>query len=444
MSDGNLHPHSVSCLLRTPQEVNCPVSTMLEPLRDWLTRQGLGDQAGTLLSLAAEIVAVLLVAALADLVTKRIVVRALERFVSRTETVWDDIIVRRRILYRLAHLAPAIVIYLAAPQVLDGYDGWIVLVQRIALIYMLTITVLAIDGVLNAGTEIVRALPLSRTLPVQTIVQVLKLVLYLLAAIVVISLIFGQSPSLLLSGLGAMTAVVMLIFRDPILGLVAGIQLSANRMVANGDWIEMPRYGADGDVVEVGLTTVKVQNWDKTITTIPTYSLITESFKNWRGMEESGGRRIKRSINIDMSSVRFCDAEMLERFSKIEYIANYLDEKRREISSWNAIHSIDEADPLNGRKLTNVGTFRAYVVAYLRNHPMISQEMTFLVRQLAPTEHGLPIEIYVFSKDQAWSNYEGIQADIFDHILVIARVFDLRIFQSPSGADVQRLSGAAH
>ena len=206
----------------------------------------------------------------------------------------------------------------------------------------------------------------------------------------------------------------------------------------------MPKCGADGDVLEVGLTTVKVQNWDKTITTIPTYSLITESFRNWRGMAESGGRRIKRALYVDIGSIRFCDQEMLGRFSQIQYIAEYLDTKRREISSWNETHSIDEADPLNGRRLTNVGTFRAHVVAYLRNHPMINQDMTFLVRQLAPTEHGLPIEIYVFSRDQEWSNYEGIQADIFDHILAIAPVFDLRIFQNPSGADIQRVTGVGH
>ena len=417
---------------------------MLAPLRDWLVSQGLGDQAVTLLMLATKIAAVLAIATVAYLVTKRVVVRVLENFVGRTSTTWDDIIVRRRILRRLAHLAPALVIYLAAPQVLAGYDVSIVVVQRMALIYMLLITVLAIDGVLSAGTEIVRSLSLSRTLPVNTVVQVLKLVLYLIAAIGVISLIIGQSPGLLLSGLGAMTAVLMLIFRDPILGLVAGVQLSANRMVAQGDWIEMPKYGADGDVLEVGLTTVKVQNWDKTITTIPTYSLITESFRNWRGMAESGGRRIKRALYVDIGSIRFCDQEMLGRFSQIQYIAEYLDTKRREISSWNETHSIDEADPLNGRRLTNVGTFRAYVVAYLRNHPMINQDMTFLVRQLAPTEHGLPIEIYVFSRDQEWSNYEGIQADIFDHILAIAPVFDLRIFQNPSGADIQRVTGVGH
>ena len=294
---------------------------------------------------------------------------------------------------------------------------------------------------LNAAVDIVRSSRFSRDLPVKSVVQVVKLVLYGITTIAVVSLIIGQSPSLLLGGLGAMTAVLMLVFKDPILGLVAGIQLSANQMLARGDWIEMPKYGADGDVLEVALTTVKVQNWDKTITTIPTYALITESFKNWRGMSESGGRRIKRAINIDISSIRFCDQEMLERFSKIQYITEYLENKRKEISTWNAERNVDASDPLNRRQLTNVGTFRAYIVAYLRHHPMIHPEMTFLVRHLPPTEHGLPIEIYVFSRDQEWSNYEGIQADIFDHILAIAPAFDLRVYQSPSGGDVRDVLG---
>jgi miniconductance mechanosensitive channel len=210
---------------------------------------------------------------------------------------------------------------------------------------------------------------------------------------------------------------------------VAGIQLSANQMVTPGDWIEMPKYGADGDVLEVALTTVKVQNFDKTITTIPTYALISESFKNWRGMSESGGRRIKRSLHIDISSIRFCDDTMLERLEKIHYMASYLEEKRNEIEAWNAEHAGAVATSLHPRRLTNVGTFRAYVVAYLRNHPKIHPKLTFLVRQLAPTELGLPLEIYVFSSDQDWVSYEGIQADIFDHLLAVVSQFDLRIYQ---------------
>jgi len=246
---------------------------------------------------------------------------------------------------------------------------------------------------------------------------------------------------LLFSGLGAMTAVLMLVFKDPLLGFIAGIQLSANRMVARGDWIEMPKYGADGDVLEVALTTVKIQNWDKTITTIPTYALITESFKNWRGMTESGGRRIKRAINIDMQSIKFCDDDMLARFIKIQHVAEYMERKRDEIASWNAERGVDASTPVNGRRLTNVGTFRAYVVAYLNSHPMIDADMTFLVRQLAPTPHGLPIEIYVFSRDQDWVRYEDIQSDIFDHILAVSSEFDLRVYQTPSGGDLQTLRG---
>ena len=412
---------------------------MSNRIQDWLLQQGLGAGATAAVTTAAEIALVVVLAAIADAVAKRVVVRGLENLVGRTTAQWDDVIVRRRLLHRLAHLAPALVIYVFAPSVLEGYGAWIVVVRRAALIYMLAATVLAIDGVLSALVEIVQSSKYSRDLPVKSVIQVLKLILYGVAAIAVVSLIIGQSPGLLLSGVSAMTAVLMLIFKDPLLGLVAGVQLSANQIVARGDWIEMPKYGADGDMLEVALTTVKVQNWDKTITTIPTNALITESFKNWRGMSDSGGRRIKRAINIDMNSIRLCDEEIVERFSMIQYIAEYLEKKRQEISSWNAVRHVDASDSVNARQLTNIGTFRAYVVAYLRNHPMVHQEMTFLVRQLAPTAHGLPIEIYVFSRDQRWSQYEDIQADIFDHILAMVPAFDLRVYQNPSGGDVRDL-----
>ena len=412
---------------------------MLNSVRDWLQQQGLGPEATTAVVIAAEIALVITLAVIADVVVKRIVVRGFASLVGRTASEWDDFIVKRRLLHRVSRLAPALIVYIFTPSVLEGYELWIGVVQRLTLIYMLLVTVLALDSLLNAAVDIVGSTDYAHHLPVKSIFQVLKLILYIITAVALVSLIIGRSPTLLLGGLGAMTAVLMLVFKDPILGLVAGIQLSANRMVTRGDWIEMSKYGADGDVLEVALTTVKVQNWDKTITTIPTYALITESFKNWRGMSESGGRRIKRAVSIDMQSIKFCDAEMIERFSKIEYIAEYLEGKRHEIKRWNTARNVDQYDPLNARQLTNVGTFRAYVVAYLRNHPMVHPEMTFLVRQLEPTEHGLPIEIYVFSRDQEWSNYEAIQADIFDHILAMVPAFDLRVYQSPSGGDVRDL-----
>ena len=414
---------------------------MLTSLRNFLLEYGFDEQTAGLLATAVEIAVVLVLAIVANLVAKRIVIRGVVALTERTATHWDDVVMKRRILHRLSHLAPALVIYHFATPVLGDYAQLSAVVRQTCLIYMLLVAVFVIDAALNAAVDIVRSSRVERDLPVKSFVQVLKLILYGVAAIAVLSLILGKSPLLLFSGLGAMTAVFMLVFKDPILGFVAGIQLSANRMVSRGDWIEMPKYGADGDVLEVALTTVKVQNWDKTITTIPTYALISESFRNWRGMSESGGRRIKRAINIDMQSIRFCDEEMLAQFAKIQHVSEYLERKKREIAAWNAEHGFDASHSINGRRLTNVGTFRAYVVAYLRNHPMIDDQMTFLVRQLAPSEHGLPIEIYVFSRDQKWSNYEGIQADIFDHILAVAPEFDLRVYQSPSGGDVRELVG---
>ncbi len=414
---------------------------MLSPLHDWLLKWGMSEAGATLLTRLGDVLLVLFVALIADRVTKSVVVRGVVRLAQRTTSSWDDVVMRHRVLQRVAHLVPALVIYHFATPVLAGYDQLTAVVRQGALIYMIVIAALAADSFVNVGIEIVRGSRLPRELPVRSIAQVLKLVVYAVTAISVLALVLGRSPLLLLSGLGAMSAVTMLVFKDTILGFVAGIQLSANRMVSRGDWIEMPKHGADGDVLDVGLTTVKVQNWDKTITTIPTYALIGESFKNWRGMAESGGRRIKRALYIDVGSIRFCDEEMLARFSKIQYIADYLKDKREDIANWNAARGVEPASLADGRHLTNVGTFRAYVVAYLRHHPMVHQDMTFLVRQLAPTEHGLPIEVYVFSRDQVWSRYEAIQADIFDHLLAVVPEFDLRVFQSPSGRDVERAIG---
>ena len=415
---------------------------MLTVLSEWLIGQGLSPGLAGLLALAADIAVVGVVAYAADIVARRVIVRRAQRLASRSLAHWDDVIARHRVLVRLAHVAPAVVIYYFAIPVLGDYPELQAVVRQLCLIYMITIATVALDGALNAAADLVKATGKARGLPVTGVAQVARLVVYGIAAISVLSLVLNRSPLLMLSGLGAASAVMMLIFRDAILGFVAGIQITLNDMVHRGDWVEMPSHGVDGDVMEVGLTTVKVQNFDKTIVTIPTYALISESFKNWRGMSESGGRRIKRAINIDMNSVRFCTEEMLARYTRIRYIAEYVERKRAEMDTWNAEHGIDRADYANGRRLTNLGTFRAYVVAYLHDHPMVHNDMTFLVRQLDPTEHGLPIEIYVFSRDQDWAPYEAIQADIFDHLVAIVPEFDLRVFQSPSGAVVERALGA--
>lgn len=410
---------------------------MLSFIHELLIPPGLGEQATELLTMSLDVVAVLTLAFIADVVAKRIIVRAVVTLAARTSAQWDDAVLQHRVVHRLAHFAPAIVIYHFSVPVLGGYETWSVAIQQGSLLYMLFVAVLVSDGALNAAVDLLGSSKLSRSVPLTSFVQVVKLIVYGVAAIAALSLVLGKSPVLLLSGLGAMTAVFMLVFKDPILGFVGGVQLSANQMVAPGDWIEMPKYGADGDVLEVGLTSVKIRNFDNTITTIPTYGLISESFKNWRGMSESGGRRIKRSVYIDINSIRFCDNEMLVRLAKIQYMKAYLDRKQQELARWNVEHDADAARPSNLRRLTNVGTFRAYIVAYLRNHSMVHQEMTLLVRQLEPSAQGLPIEVYVFSRDTDWGRYEDIQADIFDHILAIAPEFELRVYQSPSGTDVQ-------
>ena len=415
---------------------------MITSFYDYLIQQGIEPRHAEWLTLALDIAAVLLLAIIVDRVAKRVIVSGVSSIAARTAGQWDDAVIRRRVLHRLAHVAPAVVIYHFVPTVLAGFPSWSGAIRQASLIFMLFVGVLSIDGALNAVGDIMRPSKLSRDVPLTSFVQVLKVVLYGVAAISGLSLLLGKSPVLMLSGLGAMTAVLMLVFKDPILGFVGGIQLAANQMVARGDWIEMPKYGADGDVLDVGLTSVKVQNFDKTITTIPTYALVSESFKNWRGMSESGGRRIKRAIHVDMSSIRFCDDEMLARFAKIRHMAEYLDGKKADLARWNAEHGDDASQPSNLRRLTNVGTFRAYVVAYLRHHEMIHQGMTLLVRHLELGPNGLPIEIYVFSRDTDWVRYEDLQADIFDHILAIAPEFDLRVYQSPSGGDLKEAAAA--
>ncbi|GJL78437.1 MAG: hypothetical protein NPINA01_14260 [Nitrospinaceae bacterium] len=275
--------------------------------------------------------------------------------------------------------------------------------------------------------------------PIRGLIQTVKLISSVLIGLLAISFLMDKSPLILFSGLGALSAVLLLVFKDPILGLVAGIQLSANEMLSIGDWLEMPKYGADGDVIDIALTTVKVQNWDKTITTIPTYALISDSFKNWRGMSEAGGRRIKRSVLIETASIRFLDKELLQRLKKAHLLDIYLEEKIKAIEHANKKPPMDMSIQINGRRLTNVGTFRAYLVSYLKAHPDIHQGLTLMVRQLDPTNEGLPIQIYAFTKTTEWNEYEDIQSDIFDHIFSVLPEFGLRAHEAPTGNDVRSL-----
>ncbi len=408
----------------------------MEELRQWMeelpTQHRLYVQAGLL-------VVVLVLAWIANFITKRVVLRIVRRLVKKSKTQWDDILDEHRVFTLLSHLVPAVIIYKSTPIVFINTLGGGRFMEVASVIYMVVIGMLVINAFLSSVIDIYRTYAFARRMPIRGFVQVVKIIVFIAGGIIILGFIVGRDPTSILAGFGAMTAVLMLIFKDAILGFVAGIQISANNMVQLGDWIEMPKYGADGDVIDISLTTVKVQNWDKTISTIPAYALISDSFKNWRGMSESNGRRIKRSINIDMNTVHFCDEPMLKKFRKIQYLTEYIDAKKSEIDEHNKASNVDDTELVNGRRMTNVGTFRAYVIAYLKHHPKINPNMTFLVRQLKPTEYGLPIEIYVFSSDKVWANYEAIQADIFDHILAVIPEFGLRVFQNPTGADFAKV-----
>ena len=407
---------------------------------EWLERlagsYGIAGDAGSLLALGVAIAGVLILAVATDWLVRHQLVRLAARIISRTHGRWDDRLLQEGVFKSLAHLAPAIVIY-AFASAFGPAREWI---ERLAFVYMIAISAVVVNSALKVALAIYQESEGSRGRPIQGWIQLVSILVYILAAIGMFSVLLNREPWGLLTGLGALSAVLLLVFRDSILGFVASVQLSNNNMVRRGDWISMPSHGADGSVIEVSLYTVKVQNWDMTISTIPTQALITNSFKNWRGMEESEGRRIKRAVYIDISTIRLCSDEMLERFEHFDLIGDYVRSKRQELVDYNRERDVDGSQLVNGRRLTNVGTFRAYIEAYLRGHPKIHQGMTFLVRQLAPGTDGLPIEIYVFSSDQAWANYEGIQSDIFDHVLAVAPEFGLRIHQRPSGHE---LRGAA-
>lgn len=409
---------------------------MIESALAYLQAYGL-NEAESKIALTAGMVFVSVVIMIGiELLTKRSLLGVIHKFAARTTTRYDDLLVKHKIFNWLAHLIPPLLLYNLVVPVLQFYPRSIDVVQSLALLYLTVIFVLVILSALDAFLEYYDQSPIVRKLPLKSFIQVIKTVVVSVGGVIVVSNLIGQSPVVLFSGLGAFTAVIILIFKDSILGLVAGIQLTTNNLVKVGDWIEMPAYGADGDVIDISLVTVSVQNWDKTISTIPAYALISEGFKNWRGMSESGGRRIKRSVTIDMNSVRFCNEAMLEKFSKVQLLQSYLRDKKQEVAEYNQRHGIDTSSPVNGRRLTNLGTFRAYLVAYLRNHPKINPDMTFLIRHMEPTENGIPVQIYVFSNDQVWANYEAIQADIMDHVLAILPFFELRVFQAPSGSDI--------
>jgi len=362
------------------------------------------------------------------LVTNQIILRSIAKIFRKTSTKFDDILLEQKVFNKLPYLIPLIFLY-SLRDVVPFFKS----VDRFLIAIIALIILISLNALINAINDVYRKSKFAEKLNIKSYAQVVKLILNSVGIIIIAALLAGKSPIYFLSGLGALTAVLILVFKDTILSLVSSVQISSNDLFKIGDWIEAPQFGADGNVIDIALHSVKVQNWDKTICVVPTNQLINSSFKNWRGMSESGGRRIKRSIKINMKSIKFCSDSMIEKFKTIYLLKDYMEEKLKEINVHNIDKKINEADVVNRRSLTNVGTFRAYIKFYLKNNAKIHNDMTFLVRQLAPQSDGLPIEIYVFSNDTNWVNYEGIQSDIFDHLLAILPEFDLEVFQNLSG-----------
>lgn len=409
-------------------------------LKDWLINSGLSENYSKIIADYSGFLLIIAFALIVFYVAKFIIVRWVHRLASKSTSNWDDAFVERKVFKRLAYLIPALIIHSASSYVIPDYPVTLVVVLTLIKVYIVTVSMIVFKSILDASNDIYNSYEISKTRPIKGFIQVAKIFLYVVYAIIIITVLFLRTNGFgWLAGLGAFSAVLLLVFKDPILGFAGGIQLATNDMLRIGDWIEMPKYNADGIVLDITITTVKVQNWDKTITTIPTYFLVSDSYKNWRGMQESGARRIRRHILIDLNSVKFCTTEMLDRFSKFEYVRDYITHTEEELSKYNQEKNVDPGVMINGHRQTNIGVFRAYLTAYLKSNPNLHQDLPLMVRQLQPTETGLPMEIYAFSKEQEWELFERIQADIFDHVMAGIKFFDLQLFQNPSGADFQTL-----
>ena len=415
----------------------------MEQITNWFNQKLLNF--GTSVSVAdyldnfAVLLIIILLALAVDYICRYILLGAFKKFAKKTTNQLDDLIIEKKIINKGMHIIPSILIFtmlpLAYPSPAD--KEILVLLQKLCQIYIITLSLLFINSLLNLGVELFHRNDKFKDKPLKGFVQIVQVILFSVGVILLISILINESPSTIFTGIGASAAILMLVFKDTILGFVAGIQLSANDMLRVDDWISMPKYGADGTVIEITLNTVKVKNFDNTISTIPPYALISESFQNWRGMRESPGRRIKRSINLDMNSVKFCTPEMLEKYRKISLLAGYIDDTENKLQTYNQTNQIDNTILVNGRRQTNLGVFRAYLQRYLESLPEVNKEMICMVRHLQPTEKGIPMELYFFSSIKDWVIYETIQADVFDHVLAVIPEFDLQIFQELSGSDVR-------
>lgn len=404
---------------------------------------GIAEQYVLPLNLLVMLTLLIIILVIVDYVSRKILVATLTAASKRTKTKFDDYLIKNKALGRLARVIPLIVAGPLIPTVLAGFPDWIGPIQTFVDLLLVISWVMVINSCFSAVGDMLREKPAFQDKPVGSYVQVAHIFVIFIGGIIIFTLLTGNSPWAFLGAMGAASAILMLVFKDTIMGFVASIQVSTNDMIRVGDWIEMPKFNADGDVLEINLNTVKIRNWDKTITTVPTHYLITEPVKNWRGMHESGGRRIKRAVHIKISTVRYLENEEIQQLKKIQLLAPYIDERQAEIDKYNKDSGADRTMPVNGRKMTNVGLYRQYITQYTTHHPLIHKGYTMLVRQLEPTQYGLPIELYMYTSDTKWAIYENAMADIFDHLLASAQYFGLEIFEAPASDDIRSLKLSA-
>jgi miniconductance mechanosensitive channel len=401
-----------------------------------LINAGVSHEWAIYLRLLSLLIALTIISAIGFFITKKIVINYFYRLVRKSPVKWDDLLADKEVFNNLAHIVPAFFVRILAPNIFSDFESILPFIIKLTDAYLVIVAMTILIALLKVAEYAFSSLEAFKEKPLTSYFQLIRIVIYITTAIFVFSILLGKSPIYFLSAFGAMTAILLLVFKDTILGLVASVQISSNDMVRVGDWIEMPKFNADGDVIAINLNTVKVQNFDKTITTIPTYYFITDSFKNWRGMVKSGGRRIKRSIFVDTNSIRFVDPKMRAELLKIHLITDFITVRQQEIETFNINKNIDTSVLINGRRMTNIGIFRNYIDLYLQSHPSIKKDMTIMVRQLASEDKGIPLEIYCFTNTTAWSEYETIQSDIFDHLFSAASYFDICLFQQPSGKDI--------
>lgn len=408
-----------------------------EFLYGWIINLGVPEQIAIFIKLGVLILLMVLLSFILLFIGRNIILKTVHVIAAKSKTKFDDLLVENRVFYKISFVLPVFAFYIFDTIIFQDFPKLHPFIESATNLFLLWVIVRSVDAFLNATRQYLETTSLFEGKPINSYFQLLKIVIYLIAIIFFISILIGKSPIYLLTGLGAISAVLILVFKDTILGFMASIQIAMNNMFTVGDWVSVPQYGADGNVTEINLVTVKVRNWDQTISTVPTYAFISDSFKNWRGMEESGGRRIKQHFNINTKTIKFADEDLINRLKKIQLLKPYLEERQKEIDEDNLRKGVDEGELANGRHMTNIGIFRKYADLYIASHPMINENMTRMVRQLQQTGEGLPLEVYCFSKDKRWTYYEGIKGDIFDHLYAVAKKFDLEIFQEPSGTDFE-------